>query len=115
MKINISKDQINFEEIFTKSSNVGSIELIEEIGIKKQQNFLHKLGFDEKINLHGLNIVNNKLPDNWDHLASKFISYGYGISISPISLVSAYSTLVNGGFKIEPSIILNSTQSKKKY
>ena len=111
----IKKDQINFEEIFTKSSNVGSIELIEEIGIKKQQNFLHKLGFDEKINLHGLNIVNNKLPDNWDHLASKFISYGYGISISPISLVSAYSTLVNGGFKIEPSIILNSTQSKKRY
>ena len=110
----IKKDQINFEEIFTKSSNVGSIELIEEIGIKKQQNFLHKLGFDEKINLHGLNIVNNKLPDNWDHLASKFISYGYGISMSPISLVSAYSTLVNGGFKIEPSIILNSTQSKKK-
>ena len=110
----IKKDQINFEEIFTKSSNVGSIELIEEIGIKKQQNFLHKLGFDEKINLHGLNIVNNKLPDNWDHLASKFISYGYGISISPISLVSAYSTLVNGGFKIRPSIILNSTQSKKK-
>ena len=110
----IKKHQINFEEIFTKSSNVGSIELIEEIGIKKQQNFLHKLGFDEKINLHGLNIVNNKLPDNWDHLASKFISYGYGISISPISLVSAYSTLVNGGFKIEPSIILNSTQSKKK-
>lgn len=110
----IKKDQINFEEIFTKSSNVGSIELIQEIGIKKQQNFLHKLGFDEKINLHGLNIVNNKLPDNWDHLASKFISYGYGISISPISLVSAYSTLVNGGFKIEPSIILNSTQSKKK-
>ena len=110
----IKKDQINFEEIFTKSSNVGSIELIEEIGIKKQQNFLHKLGFDEKINLHGLNIVNNKLPDNWDHLASKFISYGYGISMSPISLVSAYSTLVNGGFKTEPSIILNSTQSKKK-
>ena len=110
----IKKDQINFEEIFTKSSNVGSIELIQEIGIKKQQNFLHKLGFDEKINLHGLNIVNNKLPDNWDHLASKFISYGYGISMSPISLVSAYSTLVNGGFKIEPSIILNSTQSKKK-
>ena len=26
----IKKDQINFEEIFTKSSNVGSIELIEK-------------------------------------------------------------------------------------
>ena len=46
--------------------------------------------------------------------ASKFISYGYGTSISPISLVSAYSALVNGGFKIDPSIILNSDTPKKK-
>ena len=63
--------------------------------------------------MNGLSIVKNKLPDHWDHLASKFISYGYGTSISPISLVSAYSALVNGGFKIDPSIILNSDTPKK--
>ena len=63
--------------------------------------------------MKGLSTVNNKLPDHWDHLASKFISYGYGMSISPISLVSAYSSLVNGGYNINPSIILNSAKSKK--
>ena len=83
----ILKKELSFDEIFTKSSNVGSIQLIEEIGIKKQQIFLSKLGLNEKLNLDGLSTVNNKLPNDWDHLASKFISYGYGISISPISLV----------------------------
>ena len=67
----IKKELINFEEIFTKSSNVGSIKLIEEIGIKKQKLFLKKLGLKENLNLNGLNIVNNKIPDHWDHLASK--------------------------------------------
>ncbi len=110
----IEEEQLSFKEVFTKSSNVGSIQLIEEIGIKKQKSFLKKLGFDENLNLNGLSIVKNKLPDHWDHLASKFISYGYGTSISPISLVSAYSALVNGGFKIDPSIILNSDTPKKK-
>ena len=75
---------------------------------------MSKLGLNEKINLQGLSTVNNKLPDDWDHLASKFISYGYGISISPISLVSAYSTLVNGGVKVKPTIILNSDRVQKK-
>ena len=110
----ILKKELSFDEIFTKSSNVGSIQLIEEIGIKNQQIFLSKLGLNEKLNLHGLSTVNNKLPNDWDHLASKFISYGYGISISPISLVSAYSSLVNGGIKIKPSIILNSEQAQEK-
>ena len=110
----ITQEKISFDEIFTKSSNVGSIQLIEEIGIKKQKNFLKKFGLNENLNLKGLSTVNNKLPDHWDHLASKFISYGYGMSISPISLVSAYSSLVNGGYNINPSIILNSAKSKKK-
>ena len=110
----ILQEELSFDEIFTQSSNVGSVQLIEEIGIRKQQIFFSKLGLNEKINLHGLSTVNNKLPDDWDHLASKFMSYGYGISISPISLVSAYSTLVNGGVKVKPTIILNSDRVQKK-
>ena len=63
--------------------------------------------------MDGLSTVNNKLPDDWDHLASKFISYGYGISISPISLVSAYSSLVNGGSKSNPQLFSIQIESKK--
>ncbi len=109
------KDKIiNFDDIFTKSSNVGSIKLIESIGIEKQKDFFIKLDFHKDVKINGLSTVKNKLPSDWNDLASKFISYGYGISISPISLVSAYCSLVNGGFKINPKIHITDKSNKEK-
>ena len=109
------KDKIiNFDDIFTKSSNVGSIQLIESIGIEKQKDFFIKMDFHNDLKINGLSTVKNKLPSDWNDLASKFISYGYGISISPISLVSAYCSLVNGGFKINPKIHITDKSNKEK-
>ena len=109
------KDKIiNFDDIFTKSSNVGSIQLIESIGIEKQKDFFIKMDFHNDLKINGLSTVKNKLPNDWNDLASKFISYGYGISISPISLVSVYCSLVNGGFKINPKIHITDKSNKEK-
>lgn len=109
------KDKIiNFDDIFTKSSNVGSIQLIESIGIEKQKDFFIKMDFHNDLKINGLSTVKNKLPSDWNDLASKFISYGYGISISPISLVSVYCSLVNGGFKINPKIHITDKSIKEK-
>ena len=110
----IKKDKINFKEIFSQSSNVGSINIIEDLGIKKQKELFESLDINGQISLYGLNVVKNKLPKNWDSQASKFISYGYGISISPISLVSSYAALVNGGYKIKPRVNLKENYSRKR-
>ncbi len=110
----IKEKIINFDDIFTKSSNVGSIQLIENIGIEKQKEFFRKMNFHSDVKISGLSTVKNKLPNDWNDLASKFISYGYGISISPISLVSAYCSLVNGGFKINPKIHIADKSDKEK-
>tara|TARA_B100000287_G_C20673686_1_gene794416 strand:+ start:3392 stop:5062 length:1671 start_codon:yes stop_codon:yes gene_type:complete len=110
----IKKSKISFDEIFTQSSNVGSIKILEKVGIKKQKNLFKKLNIDNQISLNGLNVVKNKLPKYWDSVASKSISYGYGLSISPISLVSAYSSLVNGGYKISPKINLETNYHKER-
>ena len=110
----IKKGELNFKEVFTQSSNVGSINIVEELGIEKQKELFQKLDINNQISLYGLNVVKNKLPKNWDSQASKFISYGYGMSISPISLVTSYAALVNGGYKIKPKVNLNENYSKEK-
>ncbi len=110
----IKKDELNFKEVFTQSSNVGSINIVEELGIEKQKELFQKLDINNQISLYGLNVVKNKLPKDWDSQASKFISYGYGMSISPISLVTSYAALVNGGYKIKPKVNLNENYSKEK-
>ena len=98
---------INFDEVFTYSSNVGSIKIFETIGTKLQQDFLDKIGLSDQIKLNGLSTVNNLLPEkqNWNDVIGKSISYGYALSITPISLATSFSSLVNGGFRINPKII----------
>ncbi len=108
----IKKDILNFDEIFIKSSNIGSVKILESLGSDLQYKFFEKVGLTKKLKVNGINVVSNKLPNNWDS-HSKFISYGYGLSISPISLTTAFSSLVNGGYKIKPTIIIDKKQSEK--
>lgn len=109
----LSKEPINFETIFTKSSNIGSIQVLEKVGIEKQQIFLEKLGFKSSTNIKGLSTLENSLPDNWNKEISKSISFGYGISMTPINLVKSFSVLVNGGYEIYPNIILEEKKRKE--
>ncbi len=108
----IDQKILNFDDVFVKSSNIGSVKIFESFGPNKQKQFFKKVGLTEKLNITGLNVVSNKLPINWES-HSKFISYGYGLSLSPISLITAFSSLVNGGYKIQPLLIKNGINQKK--
>ena len=54
------------------------------------------------------------LPVKWDNCILATASYGHGISTTPIQLASAYATLVNGGFKIHPTLIKQAENIKKE-
>ena len=49
------------------------------------------------------------LPRNWSDISTMTISYGHGLSASPLHLASAYASLLNGGTKVEPTLILRDT------
>ena len=108
----IDQKILNFDDVFVKSSNIGSVKILESLGPNKQKQFFKKVGLTENLYIKGLNVVSNKLPTNWES-HSKFISYGYGLSLSPISLITAFSSLVNGGYKIQPSLIKNRINQKE--
>ncbi len=110
----INSDLINFNEVFIYSSNVASAEIMENIEIDEQKKMFHKIGLTEKLEIQGLNIVPNRSPKFWNETSSKFMSYGYGISLSPISLITSFASLVNGGFKIMPNIVDGNKVYEKK-
>ena len=110
----INLDKINFDQAFVHSSNIASIKIIEEIGIKKQKQLFKNIGLIDNPNVNGLNVVSNKGPGVWNDTYSKSMSYGYGISLSPISLVTSFATLVNGGIIVTPSIIKTKLKRNKK-
>ena len=110
----INLDEINFDQAFIHSSNIASIKIIEEIGVAKQRELFKKIGLMDNPNVNGLNVVSNKGPRIWNDTYSKSMSYGYGISLSPISLVSSFATLVNGGIIVTPNIIKTKLNGNKK-
>ena len=104
----------NISQIFINSSNIGSIKLFEYTGLENQKNFYELVGLRETLKVKGLRSINNKFPISWDENSGKSLSFGYGASITPISLVRSFSTLVNGGYKINPTIIETKDLSKTK-
>ena len=54
---------------------------------------------------------------NWGKCKLATVSYGHGITTTPLQLAKAYSIIVNGGFDIHPTLIKKKTNDnliKKK-
>ena len=102
------------EEIFSNSSNIGTIKMIRDIGTENQKKYLYKLGLLDIVNLNIPELSSPIYPEIWREVNTDSIAYGYGISISPLHLALATSTVLNGGYIIEPSLIKKDQQHELK-
>ena len=98
---------LSVEDVIVKSSNIGTARIAQKIGIERQQAFLGALGLFEPTPVELIEARGAKplLPPKWSEISTMTISYGHGISASPMHLASAYSTLLNGGLKVEPTLL----------
>ena len=46
-------------------------------------------------------------PDhsNWSEISLPWMSYGYGINLSPLQILVFYNSLANSGFKVAPKLV----------
>ena len=51
---------------------------------------------------------------HWGKIETMTIGYGHGFSITPMHLAVAYSSILNGGYKKNPKIILKTNNKKNK-
>ena len=98
-------------KVIVKSSNVGTARIALDIGIARQKTFLDALGFLEPTGIELVEAATGKplFPSKWSELSAMTISYGHGISTSPLHLAAAYATLGNGGTKVQPTILKRDT------
>lgn len=105
-------EPVNLTTIFKQSSNIGAVKIYERNGREKQKNFFKLVGLTDHTEVRGVQTIRNKFPKNWNETKAKSISFGYAASITPISLASSFSTLINGGYKLKPNIILEKEKKK---
>nr|MCW1952481.1 penicillin-binding protein 2 [Octadecabacter sp.] len=98
---------LSAEDVIVKSSNIGTARIAMMIGGERQRAFLGSLGFLEHTDVEMVEAPtgNPLLPANWSEISTMTISYGHGLSSSPVHLATAYSSLLNGGFRVEPTFI----------
>ncbi len=94
-------------DVLVNSSNVGTARIARMIGPERQQDFLGRLGFGAAVpvELAEAPKVKPLLPPRWSELSAMTISYGHGLSVSPLHLASGYAAMVNGGTLVVPTLL----------
>ena len=94
------------EDVIMKSSNTGTIRMALAAGSISQQDTLKDLGFFEAVPVELGEASRTKplIPKNWSDSSTITISYGHGISATPLHLATAYSIISNGGYQVKPTL-----------
>ena len=101
------------EQILIRSGNIGSVRIGQSLGIEKFKNFMNNLSLINPIKFD-IEEIGVPIPFNWGKCKLATASYGHGITTTILQLTNAYSIIVNGGYKINPSLIKKNTKIKKK-
>jgi cell division protein FtsI (penicillin-binding protein 3) len=98
------------EGIIVHSSNRGTAKMALAIGGRRQQDFLNSLGFFKPTGLEIVEAAGGKplLPPKWTDLSTVTVSYGHGLSASPLHLAAAYAAIANGGRVVSPTLLKQS-------
>ncbi len=93
--------------IITKSSNIGSVKLAERLPNDYFYETVHGFGYGSRpgSGFPGESPGVFAPPDRWNGLSKATMSYGYGLSVTPLQIASAYAALANGGKLIAPTFV----------
>ena len=95
---------LTVEEILVRSSNVGSVILAKKIGEKKFKKFIENAKLLQSPELEVEEVgVPHKIK--WNRCKLETVSFGHGITTTPLQAASVYSAIVNGGKLIKPSLV----------
>ncbi len=99
--------EMTANEVIVKSSNIGAARIAQQIGVERQQAFLRDLGLLDPVPLEIIEAGGSQplLPHRWSELSAMTISYGHGISVTPLHLAAAYSIIANGGRQVRPTLL----------
>ena len=109
---NLPKD-LSVEDILVHSSNIGSVKIGQIIGQEKLQEFLKEIGILSRLEFD-IEEIGKPLSFKWRDCKLKTVSYGHGITTTPIQLAKGYAILTNGGYDIKPTLIKEKFWSFKK-
>ncbi|MBI5586913.1 MAG: PASTA domain-containing protein [Deltaproteobacteria bacterium] len=94
-------------QIIKYSSNIGSAKIGDRLGKNRLYRYLKAYGFGDKtgIDLPGESAGSLRPLKNWSDVTLATISFGQGVSVTGLQLITALSAVANGGFLMKPYVV----------
>ncbi len=99
--------KISIAQVLEYSSNVGMVFVGKKIGKEKLLQYISRFGFGEKTRIDLEDEATPVLRENndWKEIDLATASFGQGIAVTPIQMVTAVASLANGGYLMEPHLV----------
>jgi len=103
---------LSVQEILIYSSNIGSAQMALKVGSREQKDFIESLGFLKSMDIE-LTEKSSPLtpPKEWREDTVATVAYGYGIAVTPLHVITAFSAVMNGGIYNPPSLLKNARKT----
>lgn len=98
------RPNLSVEEIMLHSCNVGSAQIALDLPDDTQREFFQRLHFDGALNLEFGRTERPLMPIKWGPVERATVSFGHGISVTPMHLLLAVNAMTNGGIYIYPTL-----------
>ncbi|MEU8570537.1 penicillin-binding protein 2, partial [Streptomyces pathocidini] len=105
--------QLTLNGVLAKSSNIGTILSVEQLGKTQAQanqvlnSYLRKFGIGRPTGLRFPGETPGILakPQDWSASQQYTIPFGQGLSVNALQAASVYSTIANGGKRVAPTLV----------
>lgn len=104
------KRVLSVPEVFIYSSNIGTAKMADVVGVEGHKEFLHRIGLLDKVPFELPEVAAPVEPAEWKKINSVTISYGHGVTTTPLQTAVAAAALLNGGKLIAPTLFVRSRE-----
>jgi cell division protein FtsI/penicillin-binding protein 2 len=98
---------MNFNDVIGQSSNTGTLQAAMRLSKDKFYAYLRDFGFGSKTDLELTGEVKGSLRKlrDWSTTTMPTMSFGQGITVTPLQLITSYCVIANGGTLVKPMIV----------
>lgn len=99
------------------SDNTGMVFAGKKLGIEKLFNYTENFGFGKMTNVDLQDEETSAIRSkkNWREIDLATASFGQGIAVTPIQMVTAVASIANGGYLMEPHIVQKISDDKSSF
>ncbi|HEV7252261.1 MAG TPA: penicillin-binding protein 2 [Mesorhizobium sp.] len=100
-------------EVFIYSSNIGSAREADVVGIEGHREFLKRIGLLDRMQTELPEVATPTEPKVWKKVHSITISFGHGMSTTPLQTAVGAAALMNGGMLLPPTFLPRTVDEAK--